>query len=166
MRTLAIPIDESLEEWRYVDSFSDDSWAAWSIILERKGNETDFDQGPLSRDFFEQCHVLETLWFCEFASAPWPWTAIRDASGTVKSVSCGLYDDDFDWGRGFSHDELLDRDGFPLVLSFPREITSFDERWDPPRYGCMLQAGWEENEAIVGLSFTFIFQLNIALACR
>ena len=162
VRSLAMPLEHSVEESRFVHAFSDDSLIAESIIRASKENGTDIDQRPLARTFFEECHVLETLWFWEFASAPWPWTAVRDVGGKVESVSCDYYEDDFDWDRMPGHYETLDRDAFPLVLSFPREITSCHERWDPPRYGRTPDDERQDRDAWVRILSTCASLLTIA----
>ncbi|KAK7192890.1 hypothetical protein PSPO01_00684 [Paraphaeosphaeria sporulosa] len=47
------------------------------------------------------------------------------------------------WGIIGNH---FGRDGFPLVLSFPGDITSYDEKHDPPNYGRETPAEWEADK--------------------
>ncbi|KAL5384659.1 hypothetical protein DPSP01_005101, partial [Paraphaeosphaeria sporulosa] len=68
------------------------------------------------------------------------------SDGKVSSVHNKYYDDDNlprNWGIIGNH---FGRDGFPLVLSFPGDITSYDEKHDPPNYGRETPAEWEADK--------------------
>jgi hypothetical protein len=149
-------IESTIEEWRFQAAFSDDSVAAESIIRSSKENGTDINQRQLAEKYFTKCRALETLWFWEVATVPYPWTVTRDSKGDVISVECEYYDEDFDWDAMSDHIRTLDKDNFPMVLSFDRQITSYDAKYDPPRFGRTPPAEREDREARVSLTSFFI----------
>ena len=153
VKKLAMTIEESMEEWRYVDYFSDDSMIAESIIRASKENGTDIDQRSLALHYFQECRALESLWLWEMATRPYyPLTTTRDSKGNVTSVECKYYDEDFDYDLMPDNFKALDQDGFPLVLSFHRHITSYNAKYDPPRLGRTPTPEREERKALVRLT--------------
>ena len=57
VQTLAMTIEESIEEWRYADDFSDDSMDAESIIRGSRETGTNTDQRSLAFKYFQKCRA-------------------------------------------------------------------------------------------------------------
>ncbi|KAF2444301.1 hypothetical protein P171DRAFT_473425 [Karstenula rhodostoma CBS 690.94] len=94
--------------------------------------------------------MAENLWLID-CGMPSPWTAARESDGKVSTVRNEYYDDE-NFGMNWVEDWTItsknfDCDGFPLVLSFPGEITSYDEKHDPPNYGRTTTAEREADKA-------------------
>lgn len=141
VQALAMTISEPCQEWECESAFSDDSDMAQSFVWECSfERDSHVDQRLVAKTGFAGCPALENLWLVEHDEPPaFPWTAAKDHSGGLLSVRNLCFDDEEfaefwepDWRsvrKGF------DRDGFPTMLSFPPEIMSFDEKFDPPSCG-------------------------------
>jgi hypothetical protein len=153
LRTLSITTTQCILDYEIESAMSDDSDIARSMIRRRRdlhdapGDEA---QDVVATAFFECCLALNQLCLVDWG-IPTRWGVTRSSDGFVEAVESLEPDDEsinfpISYESIQKHQESLDDDGFPKVLSFPREILTSRTDQDPPNYG---REPEEEREATV-----------------
>jgi hypothetical protein len=152
LRILAIATIQRMPDSEIESYMSDDSSDARSRMRRwRSDQESPFDepQDVIASVYFACCSSLDLLHLVEWGY-PNPWGVTRASDGSVEAVHC-LDPDDYENVTPFpiSYESIqearkeVDGDGFPLVLSFPREILTCRTDNDPPNYGRESREGRE-----------------------
>ncbi|KAF2685682.1 hypothetical protein K458DRAFT_486526 [Lentithecium fluviatile CBS 122367] len=135
---------ESFRESEIESEISDNSSVAQSLIIRRRRyRESPFDEDPVSiaTAYFRQCPTLDLTYLVRWGySTPYGVTRASDGSIETKQPLEDMLDGDvsnlpnsYAHVRGYrTH---VDGDGFPSVLSFPKQILTCRTDLGPPNYG-------------------------------
>ena len=124
------------------------SMLAWRREVHEEPGDEDYD--IIAEAYFSCCLTLHKLYLVEQEI---PTAFSRRSDGSVNHFECYDPENDYPSFRTSNASieefrQCLDGDGFPKVLSFPREILTHRMDRDPPNYG---RESREEREATVRL---------------
>ena len=152
MHTLAVTTLQCIPDSEIESQMTDDSDVARNIIQRRRDYHEepgDEAQELIAEAYFGCCPTLDRLYLVDW-EYPTAWGVTRSSDGSVEAVDYLGPDEPTSYPISYkstrTHRAWLDGDGFPMVLSFPREILTSRTDQDPPNYG---RESKEEREATV-----------------